>query len=158
MNYTVQRGLRELYTEHTLNEEEWNEIIVHFGNKCSYCNVEDTGNSRTGIIPDHLIPAANNGDYILGNIIPACQDCNDTRGKKDWKEYIIKYFPKNSDERVLKIERYITQFNYEPAIPEKRLENDEYQEYQSILNEWESLLKRATELRSKIQYRKNNIN
>jgi len=69
-----------------------NEILSCFNNKCVYCNIE-LNESNYNI--DHLIPI--NKDYAgldcLGNLVPACKNCNQLRNKKenkcvDWKVFL----------------------------------------------------------------------
>ena len=107
MNYHVKRGMRELLSHRTLSSSDWTEVRELFANECAFCGCEDTGNPRTGIVPDHLIPAVEHGESCLGNIVPSCQDCNDHRGKKEWRSYLLSEFTDDANDRIQKIEQYL---------------------------------------------------
>lgn len=56
--------------------------------KCIYCG---TGEARTW---DHLIPIVkaskpNGPGHQIGNLVPACKDCNSRKRNKDWREFLI---------------------------------------------------------------------
>jgi len=155
MNYQVQRGMSEIVTTHDLGDEQWRIVLTFFKNVCAFCGCEDTGNSRTGLIPDHLVPASQFGDMVLGNAVPACQDCNDARGNKDWRVWLQQSFPEQAEARARAIEKYLQKFPYTPASPETRLNEAELSEYKSILGEWKSLWERARALRDRVDKRRN---
>lgn len=155
MNYHVKRGMRELLSHRTLSDAEWMEIRSFFDNVCAYCGCEDTGNPRTGIVPDHLIPSADHGETCMGNIVPSCQDCNDRRGKKDWRQFLETEFTEDSLARIQTIQLYIKQYPYKvPDSPHEFLNSDEASEYLSIIQSWEETWERARRLRDKIVKRR----
>ncbi|ODP26020.1 hypothetical protein PTI45_04656 [Paenibacillus nuruki] len=152
MNYQVKRGMMELLTIQDLNEKEWNEIKNFFNNKCAYCDIEDTGDSRNGLVADHLIPAANYGNYVTGNVIPACHDCNDRRGKQEWETWLFLHFPQTAVKRSKNIKIYLNKFPYtHHSNPIENLDIEDQNEYNSILQEWDILLNRAKNLRNKLK-------
>jgi len=153
MNYQVTRGLRELFTINDLTDSQWELIKKEFNYQCVYCGNDDTGNPRTGIIPDHLISSAENGDFTLGNVVPACQACNDKKGKLDWREFLKKNF-EDSTAKIKSIETYLKVHNYKVGTPEDRLAQSEIDEYYCLLNDWKSLWERAQKLRDMIQNRR----
>lgn len=154
INYHFKRGIKELLTEGTLSDVEWELILDRFGHCCAFCGIEDTGNSRTGLVADHLIPAIEHGDLIIGNAVPACHDCNDLRGKIDWRVFLFDAFPDAAAERAGKIDSYLSEYPYSPpADPLDRLEPNERAEYLSILDDWDRLLARARTLRDEIKRR-----
>lgn len=155
INYQVQRGMSEIVTMHALSDADWTIIKDYFNKSCAFCGCEDTGNSRTGIIPDHLIPASKHGDFVLGNVVPACHDCNDKRGNKEWREWLSQNYFNDSAARIKQIEKYLQDYPYLPATPETRLSQDELNEYKSILGDWSIFLKRAKTLKSKVNDRLN---
>src|SRR5437879_1662472 len=103
-NYQVLRGFSELLTEHSLTRAEWRTVTDHFEQRCAFCGIEDTRNPRTGLVPDHLVAAKNFGAFCIGNVVPACHDCNDRRGKMDWREYLQRYHPMEALPRISTIE------------------------------------------------------
>ena len=154
-NYQVLRGFSELLGDATLCKAEWRIVRAFFGDRCAFCDIPDTGNSRTGIIPDHLVAAKELGVLCLGNAVPACHDCNDRRGKRDWREYLRRYHPQDAKDREAKIDEYLQAYPYSPPIdPHESLTADEKQEYLNLLSEWDTLWKRAQALRDKIKARR----
>jgi hypothetical protein len=107
------------------------------------------------LIPDHLIPASELGDLVLGNAVPACQDCNDARGNRPWRSWLRDQFPVDSVARTQRIEQYLRRYPYTQATPETRLTAEELAEYNSILQIWSSLWKRARTLRDRVYHRRN---
>lgn len=155
MNYYVQRGMRELLSPRTLSESEWEEIKRFFGNLCSFCGCEDTGNPRTGLVPDHLIPAVEHGENCAGNIVPSCQDCNDHRGKKEWRNYLLTTFACDAEVKTNKIEEYLERYPYEIIDdPHEYLTDDESQRYTQLLEEWNEVWEKARVLRDNINDRR----
>lgn len=151
MDYNFNRGIKEIYTIHDLNKTEWLRIRNDFDNKCAFCGIDDTGNTRTGLVADHLIAAKDGGDYTFGNIVPACHTCNDTRGKKKWKQFMYDKFSENADSRIRKIDSYIRDKNYEPAEPENRMNAEDLVTYQNLIRDWDDLLLRAKKLKLKVE-------
>lgn len=155
MNYNVQRGLRELLNDRYISTAEWKEVLAHFDNRCAFCGVKHTGNNRTGLVPDHLIAAAQFGTLSLGNTIPACQDCNDHRGDAPWEIYLRERFPIEADERIGRIKEHLALYPYTPVSdPALILEPNELTEYRSVWAAWDDVWKRACALRDAIKSRR----
>ena len=66
----------------TLTVREWNQILELFDNSCAYCG--ELGELHQ----DHFIPVALDGAYVMGNIIPACPFCNQSKNATHPKEWI----------------------------------------------------------------------
>jgi hypothetical protein len=159
MNYQVVRGMMELLAIHNLSQSEWTSIKQYFDNRCAYCGIEDTGDSRNGLVPDHLVPASKGGDFVIGNVIAACHDCNDRRGNKDWESWLRLNYSSDANSMIQKINVYLQKFSYvTPENPEMRITDEERGEYGSIMSEWDELWKRARKLRDKINNRRQNEN
>ena len=155
LNYHFTRGIQELLAEGGLSQAEWTQILEHFDRRCAYCGIDDTGNPRTGLVADHLIPAIEHGELTIGNTIPACHDCNDLRGKTNWRIFLQDLFPEEAASRSQRIQQHLDAFPYEPLTdPTSRLTPDERAEYQGILADWALLLSRARQLRDAIKQRK----
>ena len=151
MNYQVERGMNELLSQRSLSKDQWETILNFFNNRRAFCGAEHTGNKRTGIIPDHLVPASQFGEMCIGNIVPACHTCNDTRGDKSWAEYLEKY---PSNQRKLfsdQIRKYLKRYPYTPTkVPSDVLSEQEYIEFKRIKDAWAHLWKDALALRGRI--------
>lgn len=155
MNYQVQRGMKELYLLRNLPQVEWEEIKTFFNRECAYCGTPDTGDSRNGLVPDHLIAVAENGDFVLGNVIAACHSCNDQRGKKPWRKWLEDKFLAEAPDRISKIESYLECYPYlPPAGPWDRLTESELTQYYSIMNDWQEIWLSALKLRDQVNARR----
>lgn len=155
MNYHVLRGMRELLSHRSLSNQEWELIKQYFDCTCAFCGCDDTGNPRTGIVPDHLVPAVEHGEFCLGNIVPSCQDCNDHRGKKEWRTYLESEFTDDAPSRIAKIEEYLVQYPYRVTDdPHEYLTDEESAEYSAILAEWNEVWGNARSLRDRINRRR----
>ncbi|MGW0929581.1 HNH endonuclease [Streptomyces sp. NPDC002644] len=57
-------------------------IFARWGNRCAYCNAPAEH-------LDHVMPLSRGGDDIESNMVPACADCNLSKGAKtlaEWSE------------------------------------------------------------------------
>jgi len=64
------------------NESEWNKLVNYYNGMCAYCG------DRAAEHKDHIIPISRGGKDSIGNILPACRDCNLSKGNKylfEWK-------------------------------------------------------------------------
>jgi 5-methylcytosine-specific restriction endonuclease McrA len=62
-----------------LNYYQWKKTLTYFNNACAYCHKPIDDNSTH---MDHFIPVANGGTFIFKNILPSCQECNQSKSKK----------------------------------------------------------------------------
>ena len=154
MNYNVRRGLREIVApSHRLPKTEWATILKNFSHRCAYCgNVASAANR--GIVPDHLIAVADFGELVAGNTVPACQTCNDSRGKKNWRDFLRERFPGKAEMRIGRIEAHIQRHDYKPCAPESSLVPAELSEYNAILKQWGRLFVRAQALHAAVAKRR----
>jgi hypothetical protein len=154
MNYNIRRGLREIVApDHRVSKQEWALVLAEFGSTCAYCGAAASAENR-GIVPDHLVAVTDFGELVPGNIVPACQTCNDSRGNKPWRTFLINRFPADAASRIQRIEQYIAVHNYAPRSPESSLTPEELAQYNALVAEWESFLTKAQELQSKVVQRR----
>ena len=62
---------------------EWRRLVRRYRHSCAYC-----GGNQGGIHMDHVIPLSRGGRHAIGNVLPACQACNLSKGAKlvaEWK-------------------------------------------------------------------------
>ena len=85
-----------------IDELQWKATKQYFENSCAYC-----GESRH-LQMDHFIPLYENGDFTINNIVPACAECNSTKGKKNpFKWYPrSKFYKKERMQKILKFLNY----------------------------------------------------
>jgi hypothetical protein len=154
LSYNVSRGLREIVAPlQTMSDRDWNNLLQEFHGCCVFCGEGATRENR-GIVPDHLVPVTEHGELVLGNVVPACQRCNDSRGNGDWRAYLRVRFPNVADQRISAIEAHLEDHPYEPVRPEEILDQGELEEYRAILTSWDSLLANAKDLYSKVKTRR----
>jgi hypothetical protein len=153
IRYNVRRGLREIIaSRQTLPETEWAAILHVFQSECAYCGQPGTFENR-GIVADHLVPAHQFGELVGGNVLPACQHCNDTRGRDDWRTFVRKKFPGDVDAQIRRIDDFLVHHSYQPRSPEEVLRPDELAEYRRLLADFEKWLRRAKVLRRTVATR-----
>ncbi|MDP3857945.1 MAG: HNH endonuclease signature motif containing protein [Stagnimonas sp.] len=154
LGYNVRRGLREIVApSHKIPKTAWLEVLNEFSQACAYCGAAASAENR-GIVPDHLVAVTDYGELVAGNTIPACQTCNDSRGNKDWREFIRNRYPMDAAVRIKKIEDHVQRHNYVACTPETALAPQELSEYNEILVQWEQLLKRAQALQVSVAKRR----
>jgi 5-methylcytosine-specific restriction endonuclease McrA len=68
--------LRE-QTAHQIQPHELRTRFALFGNCCSYCGA--SGDMEI----EHVIPISKGGTHAMGNILPACHDCNSSKRAKE---------------------------------------------------------------------------
>ena len=54
-----------------LTEDQWQEILHTYGNRCCYCNKK-----YKELTQDHITPLSKGGNHTASNIVPACRSCN----------------------------------------------------------------------------------
>ena len=156
MQYNVSRGLREVVApRQTMSKKQWQQVLEEFGGLCIFCGSAGTAENR-GIVPDHLVPVTRYGELVLGNTVPACQTCNDSRGEKDWRPFLRTRFPSDPENQIAKVEAHLEKYHYKPATLELALSPTEQKIYFALLEEWESLLAKARKLHSSAEHRRKN--
>ena len=154
MQYTVSRGLREIVApRQTMSPAQWENIKVEFNGLCVFCGSGPTIANR-GIVPDHLIPVTLFGELVMGNTVPACQTCNDSRGDGAWLPFLRGRFPSNPEAQINCVETYLKDHPYHPPSPETALSPEEKQSYAQLLKDWELLLARARTLYASAENRR----
>lgn len=87
----------------TLTSKQWRDACEAFNNTCAYCGAE------TNLTMEHVVPVASGGATSVDNIIPACQSCNSSKGKKDMIEWYTAqpFYNKARLETILKYLRKV---------------------------------------------------
>ncbi|WP_295872575.1 HNH endonuclease [uncultured Zhongshania sp.] len=146
MHYHVSRGLREIVApRQTMPKKEWEEIKRSFSEKCAYCGKVALKENR-GIVADHVVPATEFGEFVKGNIVPACQTCNDSRGNKCWREFINTKQGSDLADRIAKIEQHLEANPYTAPTAETVLSAQELKKYKQLLEQWDAINAEAKEL------------
>lgn len=76
----LRRGLRggEVFTA-----EDWENALIRFGYCCAYCGADGE------MQQDHALPLSRGGTHEPGNIVPACEPCNKSKGRKTPQEFAV---------------------------------------------------------------------
>ncbi|WP_367181164.1 HNH endonuclease [uncultured Ramlibacter sp.] len=154
MQYNVARGLREIVApRQTMTREQWARVLKEFGECCTFCGGEPTRENR-GIVPDHLVPVTKFGELVPGNVVPACQTCNDSRGEKDWRPFLRSRYPGDAEAQIALVEAHVQAHGYEAIRLETALSIEEQVAYSELLSEWERFLETARRLRDAAEQRR----
>jgi 5-methylcytosine-specific restriction endonuclease McrA len=65
-----------------LTSTEWLAILAEANGHCAYCGKE------AKLTLDHVVPLARGGKHSKDNVVPACNHCNCSKGKKTVEEWI----------------------------------------------------------------------
>lgn len=71
-------------------EREWNSLVVAWGWRCFYCAKpvnEEAEPIWDALTKDHLVPLSRGGSDDIGNIVPACFNCNRLKGAMTIDEF-----------------------------------------------------------------------
>lgn len=139
---TVERALRECLATRQFGQEEIAKVLEFFGTdppECVYCGSHEVQRW------DHLFPISRGGETVLGNLVPACAHCDNSKRAVPFEKWMVsdaKWSPKSRgvrdiDQRVERIKAYVQHFDYAPRSLEKRLDEHE--------------LERLTTIRSRLQ-------
>jgi 5-methylcytosine-specific restriction endonuclease McrA len=103
-NYFIRNILSNLGDE-SFNESDWEETKKYFDNRCAYCGEEDI------LLIEHAIPINKEklGEHKIGNMVPACKRCNQSKADRDYKEFLG-----GNISAINKIEQYMKIKNYIP--------------------------------------------
>ena len=72
------------------SQREWDELVLAWGWRCFYCGrpVHEAAQPiQDSLTRDHLIPLSRGGSNDIGNIVPACFNCNRLKGTMTIEEF-----------------------------------------------------------------------
>jgi hypothetical protein len=116
-------------TEHILRATEYFQQAGIAG--CIYCGSPHVERW------DHLVAVWAGGATVLGNMVPACQPCDDSKGSKDYRAWLsgsalrnpARANPDTRAEIIRRVEAYQSHFTYVPPsdfgsalTPEQRIQ------------------------------------
>ena len=133
----IERTLKECFTVRQFGLEEIAKVREFFGAEqpeCAFCGSPEVKRW------DHLLPISKGGDTVLGNMVPACAQCDDSKQDKPFEEWMTsdaKYSPKSLGvkdvgQRIKRIKAYIQHFGYVPLSLEDRLNKRELERLKII--------------------------
>ena len=155
----VERALQESLANRKFRQEDKARIIEFFGLPyCVYCGSPEIKRW------DHLVAVKNGGETIIGNMVPACSKCDDS--KRDiafdvWMQSDYPNSPKsrgveNIQERIENIHAYMQHFEYKVRPLETRLKPDELAKLENIRKSIQQVRKECEDLIASFNMRNNN--
>ena len=126
--YDIERDLNP-YTK-----SQFSKVKTFFESSCCFCGVEENEQKLTG---DHLVPSNKTslGLEAWGNIVPACESCNEKKHFAEWRQFMQIFPDANADQRIDKIEEFILQYQYAPDLAAIQIAVVElYEESGGIIN------------------------
>lgn len=137
----IERSLKDCLGRRKFGQTEKQHALEFFGlsmesPKCVFCGSSDVKRW------DHLVPVSLGGETVLGNMVPACTQCDDAMRELPFDEWMMsddRYSPKSLgikgvNQRIHRIREYTRHFNYVPSSLEERLNEDELEKL-SIIHE-----------------------
>ena len=96
---------------------------------------------------DHLVAVSKGGETVLGNMVLACQPCDDSKGNRPFAEWMISNTPKSPlsqgipdvRQRIEHITSYVKANKYVPRPLEERLAPSELQRMTKVRAELNAL-------------------
>jgi len=140
----VERALKEGLSDRRFGKAEMDAVLAFFGcdpPECVYCGSPDVKRW------DHLVPVTKGGETVLGNMVPSCARCDDSKQHLRLDEWVCgnaRFSPKSLQVRELgarveRIQAYVQHFGYTPREFEARLADDELVRLQNIRDSLASL-------------------
>lgn len=125
-------------------EKEWLDIFDpnNEGLTCAYC-----GEKATHL--DHLFPLIKDGfptgyGTEPGNLVPCCGNCNQSKGNKNWKDY-IEQINKNKVDAQKRIDNINKLLGNDILKPQKRKFDEEF------IKKWEAIKSKCNDALRKAQ-------
>ncbi len=127
----IERAIQDCLGRRKFGGDEIEQVLSFFfpdgGVVCAYCASPELRRW------DHVVPIKNGGETVLGNLVPACSRCDDS--KRDlpfevWMKGQERYSPtswgvRDIDQRIKRIRAYAVHFGYVPRPLEQRLNAEE---------------------------------
>lgn len=84
-NYKHARRMREYGNPDSIGVplREWLRLANRYGGRCAYCDAKPDV-----LHMDHVVPLARGGRHAIGNVLPACPPCNQTKAARfvvEWR-------------------------------------------------------------------------
>ncbi len=128
----LDKAMKEYFNKRRYPRPDMEKLIKYFRRRgrllCFYCRQQDA--TRW----DHLHPVNKGGATAMGNLVPACSSCNDSKQNRSLDEW----YARESGRRRLKgrlsqikkaAARYQKRFRYRPRLMPEELEDDERRTY-----------------------------
>jgi hypothetical protein len=81
--YHLTRAILEQLLDDNYTRSDRDDALRYFGG-CAFCG----GTKAKATRNDHLVAVRERGDFVPKNVVPACQRCDDSKGKRDYREWM----------------------------------------------------------------------
>lgn len=133
----VERSLQEGLGERQFGKKEQLMVIRFFGEnplRCVYCGSTEVKRW------DHLVSVSQGGETLVGNMVPACSPCDDSKQHQAFDEWMRSdkarspktLGVKDLSERIKILNAYVKHYGYVATKLEDRLVNGELTELRRI--------------------------
>jgi len=133
----IERCIKESFANRHFGKPQMQQVIDELcpqSPQCVYCGSMDLRRW------DHLYPVAAGGDTVVGNMVPACGRCDDSKQDLPYREWVTssaRYSPKSQgvtdlDVRLARLDSYVSRHKYSPRPIEQRLTQAEAAELARI--------------------------
>ena len=134
----IERSIQEGLTLRKFGRPEMDEVLRFFFDgrdpECVYCGSEDVRRW------DHLVPVMAGGDTIVGNMVLACSQCDDSKQATEFEQWMTGDAPRSPlsrgvldiESRVERIREYVRHHNYVVISLIERLDRRESDELKEI--------------------------
>lgn len=81
--HTRRANLVALNGNYRFDPRDWQRLLNRYDNRCAYCHAQ-----TAKLTKDHVVPIARGGSHGVGNIVPSCSPCNDSKSDMllvEWK-------------------------------------------------------------------------
>lgn len=68
----------------TFTVAEWRAVKQAWDNRCAYC-----GDTNVDLQVEHMLALSRGGEHAVGNIVPACMQCNTAKNTKTPSEWLL---------------------------------------------------------------------
>jgi len=95
--YQQRRRSKAKELDSSLTADQWENIKDLFLHECCYCGEEKV------LEQDHFIPLSKGGEYTHNNIVPACKNCNSSKGNKDFSKWysVQEFYDESRKNKIL---------------------------------------------------------
>ncbi len=150
--YQLRRSILESALEDNYSDKDHKDALEFFGG-CAFCG------SKTTSRMDHLVPVMSLGDFVRSNVVPACQVCDDSKGQREYHDWMRnstspkslrkrRLSEKQIEDRIKLIEKWQGEYT---AKTEKEFFGRNYEQYLDILNKMDILCNEARQLVDKVK-------
>ncbi len=142
----VERALFECIAVRQFGKGAIEEVLAFFGGDppaCVFCGT--TPIQRW----DHLTPVSKGGDTTLGNIVPTCAKCDDSKRDLPFEVWALSGAPNSPhtrgvadlDRRLATIREYVAKYGYLARTPAERLAAAEFHQFEVLREDLRKLRK-----------------